>query len=190
MISEPRQPIVTVFGGAHPKPDDPDYALAWSLGRTLAEAGFAIANGGYGGTMEAASGGAREAGGHTIGIVAGELYSPRANRHTVETIDAGTWFARMRKLIDVASGYAVLPGGTGTLAELAVVWEMVRKKLIPRRPMVAVGPAWRGVLESIETNLRGEDPEGLGGIERFDKAVWWAGDVEAAVSLLRREIGA
>ena len=54
--------IVSVFGTGRAKPGDKNYVLAEQLGEALAEAGFAIANGGYGGTMEAsAKGRARRA---------------------------------------------------------------------------------------------------------------------------------
>src|SRR3989304_6004898 len=60
--------IVSVFGGASPLPDSPAYADARRLGRLLEEAGCVVMTGGYMGTMEAASRGAAEAGGHVIGV--------------------------------------------------------------------------------------------------------------------------
>ena len=60
--------IITIFGTGRAKPGDAAYALAYELGKLLVEAGFTIANGGYGGTMSAAARGAVEAGGKTIGV--------------------------------------------------------------------------------------------------------------------------
>ena len=47
--------VVSVFGTGTARPGDKNFALAEQLGRLLAGAGFAIANGGYGGTMAASA---------------------------------------------------------------------------------------------------------------------------------------
>lgn len=60
--------IVTIFGTSKVKDGDKVFNLAYELGKLCAEAGFTIANGGYGGTMLAAAKGAKQAGGKTIGI--------------------------------------------------------------------------------------------------------------------------
>lgn len=60
--------IVSVFGTGRAKTGDKNYKEAQELGRLLAGAGFAIANGGYGGTMEASAKGAKEAGGEVVGV--------------------------------------------------------------------------------------------------------------------------
>ena len=62
--------IVTVFGSNAPKEGEADYEQARALGRELAQSGYVVATGGYFGTMEATSRGAKEAGGHVIGVTA------------------------------------------------------------------------------------------------------------------------
>jgi len=47
--------VVSVFGTGRAGPGEPAYMLAEQVGRALAQAGFAIANGGYRGTMYAAA---------------------------------------------------------------------------------------------------------------------------------------
>ena len=64
---------ITVFGGSQPKEGDAAYAEAYQLGKLLAEAGHAVLTGGYIGTMEAASKGANEAGGHVIGVTCTDI---------------------------------------------------------------------------------------------------------------------
>jgi uncharacterized protein (TIGR00725 family) len=59
---------VSVFGGSQPREGDAAYAEAMELGRLLAERGHIVLTGGYIGTMEAVSRGARQAGGHVIGV--------------------------------------------------------------------------------------------------------------------------
>ena len=71
--------IVTVFGSSRPSEGDSDYAEARELGRRLAERGFAVCSGGYGGVMEAASRGAKEAGGKTYGVTA-EFFAAQGER--------------------------------------------------------------------------------------------------------------
>ncbi len=62
--------IITAFGSSRPQPGSQAYETAQALGAALAKSGFVVANGGYGGTMEATARGAREAGGTTIGVTA------------------------------------------------------------------------------------------------------------------------
>lgn len=140
--------IVTVFGSSRPAPGSPAYETAQALGAALAKAGFAVATGGYGGTMEAVSRGAREAGGKVIGVTA-EAFRAPANAWVEEEIRVKTWQDRLLKLVELGAGYVVLPGGTGTLVELAVVWEWVNKSFLPTRPLVILGDFWLPVVNAI-----------------------------------------
>ena len=60
-------PAVTVFGSARTVKRIPMYALARTIGRRLAEAGYAVITGGGPGHMEAANRGCREGGGLSVG---------------------------------------------------------------------------------------------------------------------------
>ena len=62
--------IITVFGSSRPAEPHPDYREARQVGRLLAEHGFAVCSGGYGGVMEAVSRGAKEVSGKTYGVTA------------------------------------------------------------------------------------------------------------------------
>jgi uncharacterized protein (TIGR00730 family) len=110
---------VTIFGSALPAPSSAAYREAQRLGRLLAEAGYSVCNGGYAGLMEASARGAREAGGHTIGITCSVWPRP-ANPHIVEEVRTRNFPERLMTLIERGDAYIVLPGGTGTLAELAL----------------------------------------------------------------------
>ncbi len=149
---------ITVFGSGHCHPGTPPYETARELGRAIAAAGWTLCNGGYGGTMEAAARGATEVGGHTIGVTC-VLFRDRggANAYVREEIRAPDLLARLRVLIERGDGYVVLPGGTGTLTELALVWEMVNKGLVQPRPIVLLGPHWAPVV----TAVRAEQPDAL-----------------------------
>lgn len=141
--------IITIFGSSRAKPQDPEYKNAYLLGRALANAGYEICNGGYAGIMEASARGAKEVGGRTIGVTTRQLPAAKANRYIDSHKRTGKWRDRLFKLIDLASGYVVFSGGVGTLVELSIVWEMTRRRIIPRRPIVILGSGWRNVMQSM-----------------------------------------
>ena len=55
-----KEKIITVFGSSRPLEGQPDYEDSRTLGRVLAEHGFAVCSGGYGGVMAGVSRGAKE----------------------------------------------------------------------------------------------------------------------------------
>jgi uncharacterized protein (TIGR00730 family) len=140
--------IITVFGSSRPREDHADYQEARLLGRALAEAGFAVCSGGYAGVMEAVSRGAKEAGGKTFGVTA-EFFKPRANAWIDTEIRVTTWQERLFELVRVADGFVTCKGGTGTLVELAVVWEMLNKAVIGNKPAVVLGEFWTPILDRV-----------------------------------------
>ena len=138
--------IVTIFGSSQPPPDSNDYQLAEQLGYALAAQGWTICNGGYGGTMAAAAQGAKRAGGRTIGVTCSVFGRGKANNCIDQEIVTNSLHERLEKLIDLGNAYVVLPGGTGTLVELATVWELQNKKLLPRKPLVILGDYWLPII--------------------------------------------
>ncbi|HET8964997.1 MAG TPA: LOG family protein [Candidatus Acidoferrum sp.] len=140
--------IITVFGSSCPREDHADYEEARSLGRALAKAGFAVCSGGYGGVMEAVSRGAKEAGGKTYGVTA-EFFKPQANAWIDTEIRVKTWQDRLFELVRVADGFVTCKGGTGTLVELAVVWEMLNKSVISGKPIAVLGDFWTPILDRV-----------------------------------------
>ena len=140
--------IITVFGSSRPQDGEADYSDARSLGRELARAGFAVCSGGYGGVMEAVSRGAKEAGGKTYGVTA-EFFKPKANAWIDVEVRMKTWQERLFELIRLGDGFVACKGGTGTLVELAVVWEMLNKSVIAGKPMVVLGDFWTPILERV-----------------------------------------
>jgi uncharacterized protein (TIGR00730 family) len=140
---------VAVFGSSEPAPGDSLYEIARALGSLCARSGFTVVTGGYGGVMEGASRGAVEAGGRTIGIVCSVFEGRRPNRWLTETHETCDLFERTRELIDRTHGYVVLPGQTGTLAELAMLWALSRAGCLGSRPVVALGRGWQDVLSSL-----------------------------------------
>jgi uncharacterized protein (TIGR00725 family) len=142
--------VVSVFGTGRARPGDKNYELAERLGSVLAGAGFAIASGGYGGTMEASAKGAREAGGEVIGVTCSAFGRGAANKFVSREIVTKSLNERLEKLIELGSAYVVLPGGTGTLLELAFVWELKNKGFLSEdRPIILLGEYWRRLVELV-----------------------------------------
>jgi uncharacterized protein (TIGR00730 family) len=147
------QNVVTIFGTGRAKPGDSTFTLAYETGRVLARAGFAIANGGYGGSMLAAAKGASEAGGEVIGVTCSAFKSSKANEYVTREMVTQSLDERLDTLIELGRAYIVLPGGTGTLLELAKVWELKNKGFLDAdKPIILVGEFWRSLVDLIATD--------------------------------------
>lgn len=143
-----RPPRVAVFGSSRIGADTPTGHFAQTLGAELARAGYAVLTGGYAGVMEAASKGARTAGGEAIGVTSA-VFADRSggNPYLTETRHTQTLPERILTLLSDADAYVVLDGGVGTLAELFLAWNLV--VLGDPRPLVVVGAAMRGAVEGL-----------------------------------------
>jgi uncharacterized protein (TIGR00730 family) len=138
---------VAVFGSSEPRPPSPAWHQAYDVGRLLAETGFVVVNGGYGGVMEASARGAREAGGRTIGVTTTAFAFRGAANPWIETERRERdLFDRTRGLIEEAAGFVVLPGRSGTLAELGLVWALHKAGLLGGKPIQLVGQVWEDLL--------------------------------------------
>ncbi len=143
---------VTVFGTSKAQPGDSVFELAEALGKQLAKNGFTIANGGYGGTMLAAAKGAAAAEGEVIGVTCTAFKRGKANEYVTEEISTDGLTERLAKLIELGDAYMVLPGGTGTLLELADVWEHKNKGFANAdKPIILVGTFWQPLLQMMAT---------------------------------------
>jgi uncharacterized protein (TIGR00730 family) len=141
---------VTIFGTGRAKAGETAYMLAHEVGRVLAEAGFTIANGGYGGTMLAAAEGAAKAGGQVIGVTCSAFKSSRPNEFVTRNVVTASLDERLDALIKLGHAYVVLPGGTGTLLELAKVWELKNKGfLADDKPVILVGEFWKPLVDLV-----------------------------------------
>jgi len=144
-----QEKIVTVFGSSRPREGEADYEEARVLGRALAKHGFAVCSGGYGGVMEAVSRGAKEAAGKTYGVTAEFFTAAKLNSWIDTEVRMKTWEERLFELIRLADGFVACKGGTGTLVELAVVWEMLNKSVITGKPVAVLGDFWQPVLDRV-----------------------------------------
>lgn len=150
--------IVTIFGGSKCAHDSPEYLEAKALGKRLAEAGFTICTGGYLGVMEAASRGAREAGGRVYGIVMNQ-FKHEPNRYLTDKVATNHFYERLQNLITRSVGFVALKGGMGTVTEVSLVWNKLMTGVLVSRPLVLVGDCWRPVVKCWQENLVVSDGE-------------------------------
>lgn len=141
--------IVSVFGSSRPRENDAEYAEARELGRALAKKGFAICTGAYGGTMEAVARGAKEAGGKTYGVTAEFFTASKANEWVDVEVRVKTWQERLFEILRLGDAFVACKGGTGTLAELTVAWEMMNKSVMPTKPFAVLGEFWQPILQCV-----------------------------------------
>ena len=144
--------VVAVFGSSRIGPEHPDYAQAETLGRLLGEAGWTVATGGHDGAMAAVSRGAAAAGAHVVGVTLPGPQGRTANDWVHEERPADDLFARLGMLLD-ADAWIAVAGGVGTLAEIAVAWNLMQNRHVPRMPLIVVGPAWQAVLDVLAAEL-------------------------------------
>jgi len=141
--------IISVFGSSAPLPGSAAYEEARSVGNLLARSGFAVATGGYEGTMMAVSQGAADAGGHVIGVASARIERYRGtgvNAWVKEVYRYESLAERLLHLVNHNVGMIVLPGGIGTLSEMALAWSLIQVGEIGPRPIALLGTMWRETL--------------------------------------------
>ncbi len=141
--------IITSFGSAFVNPEDVYYKEVTEIGKALAENRYTVCSGGYAGTMEAISKGAKSAGGKTIGVTV-STWSSKPNDYLDEVVKMPNLMERIMELIAIADGYVIFKGGTGTLVELSITLELMNKNSIPEKPIILYGDFWSGVIEILK----------------------------------------
>ena len=174
---------ITVFGSSSPLPGEAAYQEARHLGELLARAGHSVFTGGYMGTMEAVSRGAAEAGGHTIGVTCDQIElwrKAKANPWVREERRFPTLRERLYCLIESCDAAIALPGGVGTLAEIAVMWSQMQTSSMPTRQLILTGPGWRKTFRTLLKEMDGHISA------RHRELLSFAPDADAAVSQLKK----
>jgi uncharacterized protein (TIGR00730 family) len=141
-------PAVTVFGSARTQAGEPAYELARSIGRLLAEAGYAVITGGGPGAMEAANRGCQEGGGLSIGCNIELPHEQSINAFVDLGVEFRYFFARKVMFVKYADAFVILPGGFGTLDELFEALVLIQTGKIRHFPVVLLGAAyWSGLVD-------------------------------------------
>jgi uncharacterized protein (TIGR00730 family) len=140
--------VISIFGTSKAQPGEAVFIAAENIGSALARMGYIIANGGYGGTMLASAKGAAAASGESIGITCTAFGRGGANEYITSETITSSLSERLSELIDIGDAYIILPGGTGTLMELASVWELKNKHFANAdKPIIMVGAFWKPLVK-------------------------------------------
>lgn len=157
---------VTIFGSSFPQSGDEEYESAYRLGNYLGKNNLNVCTGGYGGIMDAVSKGAREAGTEAAGILLESSFAD-PSKHLSEKVRTKNLFDRIKILVERGDAYVILPGGTGTLVELSVIWEFFNKRIMKKKPAAAIGKMWEEIIPVIEERMLNEKRK-TGLIKIFD----------------------
>lgn len=127
-MSQDNVVVVAIIGSARITEDDGRWKEAYELGRALAQNGFAVMTGGYGGLMAAAARGAFSEGGSTIGLPMSNWKHLTPDPSHIELRWADDYFARLAHLLS-ADYVVVLDGGIGTLSEMSLAWAIAQTEI-------------------------------------------------------------
>jgi uncharacterized protein (TIGR00730 family) len=142
---------IGVLGSARLTESDEWWARAHQLGALLAGKGFVVVTGGYGGLMAAVSRGAHEAGGKVIGLTMQHWTNEKPNQWNADLRWSMNYGARLNHFLN-CDGFIALPGGVGTLTEIAVVWATIQTEG-HALPLVLLGECWPPIMQAMRENL-------------------------------------
>ncbi len=141
-------PAISIFGSARFASDHPYYSLAETIARQLSDAGFSVVSGGGPGLMEAANKGAYAGASPSIGLNVELPHEQKSNEYQNISLNFKHFFSRKVMFVKHAYGYVVLPGGFGTLDELAEMLTLIQTKKTRRIPIILVNQDfWQGLLD-------------------------------------------
>lgn len=133
---------VSIFGGTHLSKESIYIKKAHDLARKLAENDVAVLTGGGPGIMEAANCGAAGLKKNIVSSVAigiRGLDPLGVNKCAENTIFVDYFFARKWLMLEYSVGFAIFPGGVGTLDELAELLTLIQTKRRAKSPIVLIG---------------------------------------------------
>ncbi|MBV8628204.1 MAG: TIGR00730 family Rossman fold protein [Paraburkholderia sp.] len=152
-LSEIR-PAVSIYGSARLKPNSPYYKLATVIARKLSDAGFAVISGGGPGIMEAANKGAHAGKAPSVGLNIELPHEQSGNQWQDISLRFRHFFTRKVTFVKNSDAVIVMPGGFGTLDELAEVLTLIQTKKSRHVPIILVGAEfWEGLLAWFRASL-------------------------------------
>ena len=141
---------VTIFGSARIAAGTPAYEAVKRLATELTRLGCDIVTGGSPGLMQAANEGAASvepaAQGRSVGIRVGLPFEQDVNPFVGEVYEHATFFSRLHHFMLVSDAFVVVPGGIGTLLELALAWQLLQVRKLHDTPLLLVGEMWPGLV--------------------------------------------
>lgn len=147
-------PLIPIFGSARITPDNPYYQSAEKLAAMLVGHGYGILTGGGPGIMEAASKGAYESGGNSVGLNIRLPMEQHPNRYQNVSLDFRYFFVRKVCFIKYAVALVAYPGGFGTLDEFSEAATLIQTNKINHVPLVLVGKKfWQPMMEWFKNTM-------------------------------------
>lgn len=177
---------VSVLGTKSISPESPYYQSAYTLGKMLAEAGYATITGGATGVAEAANKGAFEMGGTSIGI--GMEVRGRARMNDYVTRSIMFSFPFTRKLIVTAPSRAFVfyPGGFGTLHHLFEVLTLMQTEKMEKMPIILFDEAfWK----PFDTYIKNVFIKKFGTISKGDEELYTIVNSEEEIMEIVKKFG-
>ncbi|MDX1518634.1 MAG: TIGR00730 family Rossman fold protein [Gammaproteobacteria bacterium] len=142
------KPSVSMFGSARIGPGNEYYQLGVDIAARLSNAGFSVVSGGGPGLMEAFNKGAFSGQSPSIGLNISLPHEQTGNEYQDISLYFRHFFSRKVMFVKYASAYVVLPGGFGTLDELAEILTLSQTGKGKQIPIVLVGTEfWQGLVE-------------------------------------------
>jgi len=167
------KPSVSIFGSARTATDHPYYEKAESIARLLSDARFSVVSGGGPGIMEAANKGAHAGKSISIGLNIQLPHEQESNPYQDISLNFRHFFSRKVMFVKYAAAYVVLPGGFGTLDEMAEILTLIQTGKSRKIPIVLVeSQFWSGLLDWFKHTLVPEgtiDEEDLDLIQVIDE---------------------
>lgn len=147
-------PSVSIFGSARTQPDHPYYQLTEELAYKLSESGFSVVSGGGPGIMEAANKGAYRGKSRSIGLNIALPHEQGGNDYQDISLTFRHFFSRKVMFVKYASAYVVMPGGFGTLDELAEILTLIQTGKSRRFPIILMGSEfWTPLIDWFKQTL-------------------------------------
>lgn len=177
-------PLVTVFGSARTKEDDPYYQNAVKVGEELVNLGFGVMTGGGPGIMEAANRGAYQVGGTSIGCNILLPFEQDPNPYLDVMINFNYFFVRKVMLLKYSYAFVIMPGGAGTMDELFEVITLIQTKKIFQFPVVLIGTEYFADLKDMLEHMVEEETISPEDIDLF----YFTDSIEDAMNHIKANI--
>jgi len=148
-------PSVSIFGSARIHAEHPVCVQTREIAKRLSDAGFSVVSGGGPGVMEAANQGAYAGEkGLSVGLNIQLPHEQSSNQFQDISLEFRHFFSRKVMFVKYANAYVVMPGGFGTLDELAEILVLIQTGKSRKIPVILVGSDfWRGLLAWMEATM-------------------------------------
>ncbi len=145
---------VAIFGSARIKETDRIYKNVFDLAKSIGEKNHHLVTGGGPGLMEAANAG-HEAGdpqntSDNIGLLIELPWESKGNPHLEIKKEFNKFSDRLDTFMALSNVMVVVPGGIGTLLELAYSWQLIQVKHINPIPIILIGEIWKSLIDWVK----------------------------------------